>query len=161
MHDVHNSFDPATMLQVKHITEVTDANRELLLRAEPVHRELRPQLDAAYLDQLAGIFQDHGELVVAMDANNAVVGIALFHVYRDTFSGRKLYVDDLVTTSARRSQGVGRTLLTWLKQEAARRHTTHVILDSGVQRSNAHRFYFREGLTIVGFHFSTPTDDSE
>ncbi|ETV70718.1 hypothetical protein H257_13815 [Aphanomyces astaci] len=54
------------------------------------------------------------------EADNAVVGIALFRVYRDTFSsGRKLYVDDLL--------------------------------------SNAHRFYFREGLTIAGFDFVAPT----
>jgi hypothetical protein len=28
-----------------------------------------------------------------------------------------------------------------------------VHLDSGVQRQHAHRFYFREGMTITSFHF--------
>jgi hypothetical protein len=27
-------------------------------------------------------------------------------------------------------------------------------LDSGTQRQQAHKFYFREGLTIPAFHFS-------
>ncbi|CAK4659895.1 unnamed protein product, partial [Aphanomyces euteiches] len=53
--------------------------------AEAVHRELRPQLDEAYLDQLTEIFDQGGELLLAIDnRSEAVVGVSLFRVYRDT-----------------------------------------------------------------------------
>jgi hypothetical protein len=31
-------------------------------------------------------------------------------------------------------------------------------LDSGVQRSQAHKFYFREGMTVTSFHFGMSLD---
>jgi len=32
-------------------------------------------------------------------------------------------------------------------------------LDSGVQRNQAHKFYFREGMTITSFHFTQVLSD--
>ncbi|KAF0701565.1 Aste57867_7996 [Aphanomyces stellatus] len=144
------------MLQLQHITAINDTTRPWLIQAEAVHRELRPQMDASYLTQLEEIFAEGGELVLATEeqaGRNAVVGLALFRVYRDTFNGRKLYVDDLVTTALKRSGGVGHALITWLKEEGARRHAVNVVLDSGCQRTDAHRFYFREGFVITSFNF--------
>ncbi|WP_265584067.1 GNAT family N-acetyltransferase [Chitinimonas koreensis] len=117
-----------------------------------MHRELRPQIQPDYAGQLAGIFADGGRLVIAADGED-VLGVALYRCYRDTFSGTKFYVDDLVTTSSRRSRGVGRTLLDWLQQEARRLGARNFILDSGTQRTDAHRFYFREGLVVECFNF--------
>ncbi|MDN3575274.1 GNAT family N-acetyltransferase [Chitinimonas viridis] len=139
---------------------LTDDNRQLiepawLARAEAVHRELRPQLAADYAAQMAGIFADGGEMVVAIEGET-VVGVAVYRCYRDTFSGTKFYVDDLVTTEAQRSRGAGKLLLDWLQQDACRRGASNFILDSGTQRERAHRFYFREGLGIACFNFRKP-----
>ena len=69
------------------------------------------------------------------------------------FSGKTLYVDDLNTDEARRSRGHGKMLMDWLKREAKDRQCLQLQLDSGVQREQTHRFYFREGLTINSYHF--------
>lgn len=140
-----------------HLLRLTNPARELiepdwLKRAEAIHRELRPQLAADYTAQMLGIFADGGEMLIAHDGS-AVLGLAVFRHYRDTFSGTKFYVDDLVTTSLRRSQGVGKLLLDWLQQEAIRCGADNFMLDSGSQRIDAHRFYHREGLTIASFNF--------
>lgn len=139
------------------LVPITNDQRELiapewLARAEAVHRELRPQLQTDYIAQMQGIFTDGGEMVIAVE-DEAILGVAVFRQYRDTFSGTKFYVDDLVTTSQRRSQGVGKALLDWLQDTARRRGASNFILDSGTQRTDAHRFYFREGLTIPSFNF--------
>jgi hypothetical protein len=44
-------------------------------------------------------------------------------------------------------------LMDWLKQQAKERSCVQLQLDSGVQREQTHRFYFREGLTINCHHF--------
>jgi hypothetical protein len=44
-------------------------------------------------------------------------------------------------------------MLDWLTEEARRADCVQLHLDSGVQRPDAHRFYFREGLTISAYHF--------
>ncbi len=122
-------------------------------RAEAVHRELRPDLPADYAATMQGIFDDGGEMAIAT-SGDAVLAVAVFRSHRNTSSGVHFYVDDLVTASAARSQGVGRRMLDWLAQEAVGRGATRLRLDSGTQRFDAHRFYHREGMHIACFLFS-------
>jgi GNAT superfamily N-acetyltransferase len=67
-----------------------------------------------------------------------------------------MYCDDLVTDEVKRSRGVGKLMLDALNQIGADRKCDYVTLDSGTQRQKAHRFYFREGMTITSFHFVKP-----
>jgi GNAT superfamily N-acetyltransferase len=129
------------------------AEPPLLARAEPVHRQLRPHLADNYAAIMAGIFADGGEMIVAVDAAGEVAGVAVYRCFRNTFSGMRFHVDDLVVDAARRSTGVGRLLLAWLEQEAARRGAKGLELESGTQRTQAHKFYFREGFVINAFSF--------
>jgi ribosomal protein S18 acetylase RimI-like enzyme len=65
-----------------------------------------------------------------------------------------IYIDDLVTAAADRSQGVGNELLAYLLERARQAGCTTLDLDPGVQRSGAHRFYMRERMAVAAFHFS-------
>jgi GNAT superfamily N-acetyltransferase len=139
------------------VIEITDAagavvEREWLDRAEAVHRELRPHLPPDYATKMAAVFADGGRMCIAGDGRT-VLGLAVYRAYEDTFNGRKLYVDDLVTTAGRRSQGVGRILVRALEARALAHRCPRLVLDSGTQRADAHRFYFREGMTITAFNF--------
>lgn len=139
------------------ILEINDAAGELaeplwLARAETVHRELRPQIPSPYAAAMAAIFRDGGRLCVAVDGE-AVLGVALYRVYADTFNGKKCYVDDLVTTEGRRSAGVGHALIEHLAARARACGCGNLVLDSGTQRTQAHKFYFREGFVIPSFNF--------
>ena len=44
-------------------------------------------------------------------------------------------------------------LLNWLEDKARHLGCAALTLDSGVQRHDAHRFYFREGMTILAYSF--------
>jgi GNAT superfamily N-acetyltransferase len=48
---------------------------------------------------------------------------------------------------------VGRALIAFLNRLAKGRGGSTIELDSGTQRTNAHRFYFREGFVIPSFSF--------
>ncbi len=125
---------------------------EWLRRAETVHRQLRPQLPADYVGRLGVVFANGGRMLVATEGDT-VRGVALWRLIENTYEGRRLYVDDLVTDEHCRSQGVGNRLLGWLHAMAQARDCDILALDSGVQRQQAHKFYFREGLTISSFCF--------
>lgn len=84
------------------------------------------------------------------------VGAAGWRIVVDTVSLRKLYVDDLVTAAADRSAGVGHALIAHLEGHARAAGCHELDLDSGTQRTGAHRFYLREGFDIVAFHFVRP-----
>lgn len=123
---------------------------EWLARAEPVHRQLRPQLPADYAGRLARVFANGARLAVVADGE-VVVCVAVWRLIENTYEGRRLYVDDLVSDETRRSQGAGKLVLDWLEGRARALGADVLALDSGVQRARAHRFYFREGLHISSF----------
>ncbi len=125
---------------------------EWLLRAEAVHRQLRPQLPIEYASRLGEVFAAGGRLAVLVDGAQ-VLSVALWRVLENTADGRRMYVDDLVSDENRRSSGAGKLLLDWLEGEANRLGCDALTLDSGVQRQRAHHFYFREGMHIPSFCF--------
>ena len=98
------------------------------------------------------MFASGGRLVVATQ-DDVVVGLAVWRVLENTMFGRFLYVDDLVTDSTLRSRGVGKALLSRCEGVAVELGCREFVLDSGVQRAAAHRFYFREGLAVRAFNF--------
>ena len=58
--------------------------------------------------------------------------------------GLRCWVEDLAVSPQHRSQGVGKALLDAAKQWGRERGATHLELDSGEARTEAHRFYERE-----------------
>lgn len=139
------------------IVQVTDARREVvhpqwLSAAEPVHRQLRPQLPVQYTEKMHAIFRNGGEMCLAVRAER-VVGLAVFREFENTHAGRRFYIDDLVTDEAQRSTGAGRILVAYLEKVARERGCAGFDLESGTHRTRAHRFYFREGFFITSFSF--------
>ncbi len=81
------------------------------------------------------------------------VAVAGYRIGENLAWGRFLYVDDLVTRADHRSRGHGASLLSWLMTQATEVGCQQVHLDSGVQRTDAHRFYEREGMERASVHF--------
>lgn len=139
------------------IVEVTDekgaiAAPEWFSKAEAVHRQLRTALPPEYEAKMKRVFAGGARMCVAVEGAD-VAGVAVYRMYENTFYGKQLYVDDLVTDGKRRSSGVGRMLLYHLEQKARAAGFDSLTLDSGTQRLQAHKFYFREGMAVTSFHF--------
>ena len=127
---------------------------EDILAARGVMRQLRPQIpEADYLSTVRRMMQTDGYMQTAVFEGDAVVAVAGYRFMEMLYAGKTLYVDDLNTDETRRSHGHGKILMDWLKREAKERGCVQLQLDSGVQREQTHRFYFREGLTINCHHF--------
>ena len=127
------------------------AGGEWLARAERVHRQLRPHLTADYAAKMARVLSD-ARMALAVEGGT-VLGLAVYRWHENTFDGLKFYIDDLVTDEARRSEGVGRALMAHLEAVARKLGANGLVLDSGTQRTRAHKFYFREGFVIPAFNF--------
>lgn len=120
----------------------------------PVMVQLRPHLAAdAFVPRVRRMQATGYHLSYATDDGGAVRAVAGWRVLDQLVRGPVLYVDDLVTDAVARSRGFGEALLDALYAEACARGCAALELDSGVQRAAAHRFYFRERMTIVGYHF--------
>ncbi|HEY9735372.1 MAG TPA: GNAT family N-acetyltransferase [Trichocoleus sp.] len=127
-----------------------------LSRCFPVVVQLRPHLSQGEFINRVLQQRQEGYQIAFVEEGEAVTAVAGFRLMNLLFRGRVLYVDDLVTDEAQRSKGYGQQLLDWLTEQARAQGCSALELDSGVQRSGAHRFYFREGLAITSFRFSKP-----
>jgi hypothetical protein len=128
-------------------------DESLLARAQAVHGQLRPDLPVDYLRRMKEVFASGAEMAVAVEGGE-VVGLTVFRVLEKTFTGRELYCDDLVTDARHRSTGVGHALIAYMERVGRERACDVLALDSGTQRQQAHKFYFREQMPITAFHFS-------
>lgn len=137
------------------VTDASGAILELdwLMKAEFVHRQLRPMLPNDYNARMREVFANGARLSVVVDRYDAVVGLALWRLIENTFEGLRLYVDDLVTDESQRSKGIGKLLLNHLEKHALFLGCDVLALDSGVQRTSAHKFYFREQMHICSYSF--------
>jgi GNAT superfamily N-acetyltransferase len=68
--------------------------------------------------------------------------------------GVRCWVEDLAVSPDHRSEGVGKKLLDAAKDWARERGATHLELDSGEARTEAHRFYDREDPAWRGYQYS-------
>ncbi len=92
--------------------------------------------------------------MVCIEQDNEVVAVAGYRIFTNLFMGKNLYVDDHVTSDKYRSNGHGETMIAWLRDQAMENNCAHFHLDSGTQRHLAHKFYFRQGMSIASYHFS-------
>lgn len=129
------------------------ARRSLLLQGEALHRQLRPSLEADYPGQIERMIGEGARLIQLIDEGE-VRAIGLWRVFHTTYCGRRLEIEDLVSSEAHRSRGYGAALLRWFDARAVTLGCPTTTLHSAVHRDRAHRFYFREGFHIMGFHFS-------
>jgi len=119
---------------------------------------LRPHLsDAQFFEQVKRQ-QSDGYFLAFLEDGGAVKALAGFRLGEMLYSGRYLYVDDLVTDENERSKGYGDALFDWLVNHAKEQNCQQFRLDSGVQRFDAHRFYLRKRMRISAYNFTLALD---
>jgi GNAT superfamily N-acetyltransferase len=117
--------------------------------------ELRPHITPELLAEIYAEGHPQGlRFTAAYDEEEICVAVAGWREMATTVAIRKLYVDDLVTASDARSRGFGASLLQELERRGREAGCQVLDLDSGVARADAHRFYFREHMSITSFHFA-------
>jgi GNAT superfamily N-acetyltransferase len=98
--------------------------------------------------------ESHDSVVLLAEDGGALIGFITG--YQDMHSvrfGYRAWVEDFAVDPERRSQGVGKALLHAAKAWARERGATHLELDSAEARTDAHRFYEREGAQYRSFSF--------
>jgi GNAT superfamily N-acetyltransferase len=97
----------------------------------------------------------HDSAVLVADDGGELVGFIT--AYQDLHSvrfGYRAWVEDFAVHPERRSQGIGKALLDAAKDWARERGATHLELDSGDARLDAHRFYERESPSWTSRSFA-------
>ena len=98
--------------------------------------------------------QAQGYLLAYLEAEGEIRAAAGYRFSESLFSGKFMYVDDLITRERDRSAGFGGILFDWLVAQAREQGCKRLELDSGVQRFRAHRFYLLKRMQIASHHFA-------
>src|SRR3954466_8992124 len=114
-----------------------------------------PGWDAAVAAaRLAEVMGGERSEVLVCEHGGELIGLCT--VYRDIRSvrfGDRAWVEDLAVHPGHRSLGVGKALLDAAKDWARERGASHLELDSGLARADAHRFYEREEPSWTSMSF--------
>jgi len=113
-----------------------------ILEAFPVMNQLRTHLDEkAYLDLVTEAKEKDMYRLFALYDQREIVAVTGFKPMITLYYGRFVWVCDLVTDKNKRSNGYGEKLLAYVHEWAKENAYESVALSSGLQRTDAHRFY--------------------
>ncbi|MEL7243633.1 MAG: GNAT family N-acetyltransferase [Cyanobacteria bacterium J06573_2] len=116
--------------------------------------QLRPHLKQENFVEQVRRQEKEGYQLAFIKVENQVVAVAGFFISESLRYGKFLYVYDLVVDENVRSKGYGKHLFEWLIDYGKSKGCNVLRLDSGVQRFDAHRFYFRQKMKIASYHFN-------
>ncbi|MCR6098041.1 GNAT family N-acetyltransferase [Salipaludibacillus agaradhaerens] len=113
-----------------------------IIKTFPIMKQLRTHLDRdTYVALVEEAMADDQYRLVALFDNDKMVAVVGFKPMITLYYGRFVWVCDLVTDNASRSNGYGEKLLTYVEEWARAHSYEKVALSSGLQRTEAHRFY--------------------
>lgn len=85
--------------------------------------------------------------------NKKLVGISSGWITVRFYSGKQLEVDNVIIDNSLQSKGFGKQFFDFIENWAKENSCETIELNTYVQNSKSHKFYFNLGYSILGFHF--------
>ena len=125
-----------------------------IFKCREVVFELRPQLEQENLLVIIQEMMSEGYQFAYIEVDGKAVSFIGYRYLQYLYNGKHIYIDDLSTLPKYRGKGYADKLLQHVEQIAILKGYDVVTLDSGHQRTDAHRLYLNKGFNIVARHFS-------
>ena len=125
-----------------------------IFKCREVIFELRPQLEQENLLVIIQEMMSEGYQFAYIEVDGKAVSFIGYRYLQYLYNGKHIYIDDLSTLPKYRGKGYADKLLQHVEEIAILKGYDAVTLDSGHQRTDAHRLYLNKGFNIVAHHFS-------
>ena len=143
-------------LLTKYDQKTADRVRELLIQLSRSGKD-RGEIPKEWFDDL--INSSTHDMLLALDDTDRIVGIATLSVIMGPIVRKAAYLEDFVTDSSVRGQGIGSKLweamLDWSKEKGC----TELCFTSGHGREAAQEFYKKKGAEIYDTNYFRKTID--
>ncbi|WP_251132729.1 GNAT family N-acetyltransferase [Exiguobacterium sp. s56] len=127
---------PSTIYSIKPIESPHELDESF-----PVMNQLRTDLTLDTYRELVAAMRPQGYELYALYADDAIVSLAGIELRVNLYLEKHVFIYDLVTCVNHRSNGYGEMLLHFVHEYAHERGAKYVALESGLARTEAHRFY--------------------
>lgn len=135
-------------LQVKLVEDTTSENITFLLQ------QLNPQLELALIKKRQKeMFQFDNYICFGLYLNDTLIGITCAWIMVRIYCGKQIEIDNVILDSNHQSKGYGNVLLNYIEKWAIDNDCETIELNTYVQNSRSHKFYFNNDYKILGFHF--------
>ena len=124
--------------------------RELLIQLSRSGKD-RGEIPREWFEDL--ISSPSHDMLLALDDDNRIIGIATLSIIMGPIVRRVAYLEDFVTDSSVRGQGVGSALWDAMLDWARAKRCTELCFTSGHGREAAQAFYQHKGAAIYDTNF--------
>ena len=83
-----------------------------------------------------------------------IIGISGMWFCTRHYAGKSIEVDHVYIDDGYRNQGLGKQFLAWIYDYAKSKGCRSIELNTYVQNHPSHKFYYKEGCELLGYHFA-------
>lgn len=131
------------ILSIKELNEISVLGQQL-------NSKLTLEQIQLYLSQM---FEQPNYICFGVYLNEKLIGISSGWTTVRFYSGKQLEVDNVIIDSNVQSKGIGKQFFQFIENWAKENDYKTIELNTYVQNSKSHKFYFNLGYSILGFHF--------
>ena len=128
-----------------------------LQMAFDVVKQLRTNLSYDEFEDLIYDMRDMQYKMIGIMDGEALITYAGIAIQTNLYHKRHLYVFDLVTDKQQRAKGYGKMMLDYLQDYAKMCMCENLVLSSGLQKDDAHRFYESNSFNKKSYVFLKKT----
>ena len=130
--------------------KIANRVRELLIQLSRSGKD-RGEIPKEWFDNL--IKSPYHDMLIAYDDNDNIVGIATLSVTMGPITRKNAYLEDFVTDSSVRGQGVGSALWDEMLKWSAQKGCNNLVFTCGQGREASQEFYKHKGAEIYDTNF--------
>jgi len=123
---------------------------EISILGQQLNSKLTLEETKNYLNQM---FEFDNYRCFGLLVNGKLVGISSAWTTIRLYSGKQLEVDNVIIDNTLQSRGLGKQFFEYIENWAKNNNYKTIELNTYVQNSKSHKFYFNLGYSILGFHF--------
>ena len=138
----------------KYTPETANRIRELLIQLSRSGKD-RGEIPEAWFTDL--INSPYHDMLLAIDDDDKIVGIATLSVTMGPITRKNAYLEDFVTDSSVRGQGIGSALWDEMLKWSAEKGCHNLCVTCGHGRESAQEFYKHHGAEIYDTNFFRKT----
>lgn len=138
--------------------QIRELDLKELVTAYEVVSQLRVGLSYEEFEDLIYDMRSMEYKMLGIMEEDKLITYAGVAILTNLYHKRHLYVFDLVTDDKYRSKGYGKMMLDYLDDYAKMGMCENIVLSSGLQREDAHRFYEKSGFEKKSYVFLKPIE---
>ena len=116
--------------------------------------QLNPEMDPKHIENTqAEMVKVPNYTCFGLFLDGDLIGISSGWTTVRIYCGKQLELDNVIIDSEIRSKGFGKFFMKAITDWCMKNDYQSIGLNTYVQNSRSHKFYFNEGFKVLGFHF--------